>query len=106
MDLSTFTLSHRIDWTPRPDRASPRYHRRLANARLTKSELKDIDVLYGILDEERAAEGLPPAERAFWSPADILEWRDMNDVEKYLDLKTFARAADRATATRPISRAA
>ncbi len=106
MDLGAFSLSHRIDWTPRPDTTSARYQRRLAKARLIKSELQDIEVLYGVLDEERAAKGLPPAERAPWSPADILEWRDMNDVEKYLDLKIFARAADRATATRPVALAA
>lgn len=106
MDLSTFSLSHRIDWTPRSDTTSARYQRRLAKARLTKSELQDIEVLYGILDEERAAEALPPAERAPWSPADILEWRDLNDVEKYLNLKIYARAADRATAAPPVALAA
>ena len=69
--------------------------RRLTRARLKKSERAEIASLYERLDAERAAAGLPPADRVPWSPADILEWQDLTPGERYLDLKTYALASDR-----------
>ena len=47
----------------------------------------------------------PPPERAPWTPADILEWRDLSDDQRYRDLKTYARAADRSAGRKPQARA-
>ncbi|HQT85715.1 MULTISPECIES: DUF4326 domain-containing protein [Acidiphilium] len=91
VSLETAPRSHR------PHEAQEHYLRRLARARLKRSELREIETLYARLDADRAAHGLPPAERPEWSPVDILEWQDLNATERYLDLETYALAADRAT---------
>jgi hypothetical protein len=91
VSLETAPRSHR------PHEAQEHYLRRLARARLKRSELREIETLYARLDADRAAHGLPPAERPEWSPVDILEWQDLNASERYLDLETYALAADRAT---------
>ena len=86
------------DTTPRshrPGETAENYARRLTRARLKKSERAEITSLYERLDAERAAAGLPPADRVPWSPADILEWQDLTSRERYLDLKTYALASDR-----------
>ena len=85
----TSLLSHR------PGETAENYARRLAHARLKKSERAEIAILYERLDAERAAAGLPPADRVPWSPVDILEWQDLTPRERYLELKTYALAADR-----------
>ena len=85
----TSLLSHR------PGETAENYARRLAHARLKKSERAEIASLYERLDAERAAGGLPPADPVPWSPADILEWQDLTSRERYLDLKTYALASDR-----------
>jgi serine/threonine protein kinase HipA of HipAB toxin-antitoxin module len=80
----------------RPGEATEHYIHRLARARLKRSELREIDTIYARLDAERAAVGLPSAERAPWSPVDILEWLDLTPTERYLDPKGYADAGDRA----------
>ena len=80
----------------RPGEATEHYIHRLAGARLKRSELREIDTIYARLDAERAAVGLASAERAPWSPVDILEWQDLTPTERYLDLKGYADAGDRA----------
>ena len=79
----------------RPGETAENYARRLTRARLKKSERAEIASLYERLDAERAAAGLPPADRVPWSPVDILEWQDLTPRERYLDLKTYALASDR-----------
>jgi hypothetical protein len=79
----------------RPRETAENYARRLTRARLKKSERAEIASLYDRLDTERAAAGLPPADRVPWSPVDILEWQDLTPCERYLDLKTYALASDR-----------
>ena len=76
---TTALSSHRAGEGPE------RYARRLSRARLKKPEQAEIANLYELLD----------AERAPWSPVDILEWRDLNPRERYLDLKGYALASDR-----------
>ena len=86
------------DTTPRshrPGETAENYARRLTRARLKKSERAEIASLYERLDAERAAAGLPPADRVPWSSVDILEWQDLTPRERYLDLKTYALASDR-----------
>jgi hypothetical protein len=80
----------------RPLETAENYARRLARARLKKSERAEIATLYERLDAECAAAGLPPADRVPWSPVDILEWQDLTRRERYLDLKTYALASDRS----------
>ena len=80
----------------RPGEATEHYVHRLARARLKRTELREIDTIYVRLDAERAAVGLLSAERAPWSPVDILEWQDLTPTERYLNLKGFADAGDRA----------
>ena len=70
----TSLLSHR------PGETAENYARRLAHARLKKSERAEIASLCERLDTERAAAGLPPADRVPWSPVDILEWQDLTPV--------------------------
>ncbi|MDD2878367.1 MAG: DUF4326 domain-containing protein [Acidiphilium sp.] len=94
VSLETAPRSHR------PSEAQDHYLRRLARARLKKSELREIEAIYARLDADRAAHGLPPAERPEWSPVDILEWQDLNATERYLDIETYALAADRAAEPR------
>lgn len=98
-DLTNAPRSHRLG------EASDHYLRRLSRARLTKSELREISALYARLDAERAANGLPPAERAPWLPVDILEWQDLKGDERYVDLQTYAAVCDRADGVLPIRRA-
>ena len=85
----------------RPNETAENYARRLRSARLKKVERAEIETLYAALDAQRAAAGLPPAERAPWSPADILEWRDLSPHQRALDLKTYALACDRLAPPRP-----
>ena len=85
----------------RPNEAPEHYARRLARARLKKSELAEISGIYARLDAERAAAGLPAAERAPWTPADILELQDLTATERYLDLRGYAAAGDRAAHRSP-----
>jgi len=80
----------------RPSEAIEHYLQRLARGRLTRPELREIDTIYARLDVESAVVGLPSAERAPWSPVDILEWQDLTATERYLDLKGYADASDRA----------
>jgi len=97
--MITFPIS--ADTAPRshrPNENSEHYAQRLARARLKKSERNEITAIYLRLDTERAAIGKGPAERAPWSPADILEWQDLTPAERYLDLKGYANASDRITA--------
>ncbi len=88
--------------TPRSNRhgeSEESFARRLARARLTKSQHAEIDAIYAALDAEWPAEGrttLP--ERAPWTALEILEWQDLNTRERYLDLKGYARASDRIAA--------
>jgi hypothetical protein len=84
----------------RPNETADNYRRRLARAKLTRSDLREIETLYVKLDADRATLGLPPAERAPWEPIDILEWQDLNDQEKYLDIEMYAAACDRIAATK------
>jgi hypothetical protein len=91
--LRRWPVSHRANERPE------QYARRLTRVRLRRSELREIGGLYARLDAERAIEGLPAAERAPWSPADILEWQDLTARERYLDLKNYARASDRIAGT-------
>jgi len=95
LSLETAPRSHR------PHEAQEHYLRRLARARLKKSELREIEAIYARIDADRAATGLPPAERPEWSPVDILEWQDLTATERYLDLETYALAADRAANPAP-----
>jgi hypothetical protein len=81
----------------RPSETPEHYALRLARARLKKSERNEITAIYARLDAERATIGKGPAERAPWSPADILEWQDLTPAERYLDLKGYANASDRIT---------
>jgi hypothetical protein len=86
------------DTTPRshrPGETAENYARRLTRARLKTSERAEIASLYERLDAERAAAGLPPADRVPWSSTDILEWQDLTPRERCLDLKTYALASDR-----------
>jgi hypothetical protein len=78
----------------RPQEDQEHYRVRLNKAKLKKTELAEIESIYTRLDEERASQGKLPAERAPWSAADILEWQDLNNIERFLDLETYARAAD------------
>ena len=87
--LRRWPISHRPNERPEHDA------RRLTRARLRRSEIQEIGELYARLDAERAVAGLPPAERAPWSPADILEWQDLTARERYLDLQSYALASDR-----------
>ncbi len=82
----------------RPNENAEHYALRHARTRLKKSERNEIAALYARLDAERAIIGKGPAERAPWSPADILEWQDLTPAERYLDLKGYANASDRITA--------
>ena len=93
-----------LDTTPRshrPNEAAEHYVRRLSRARLKKSELAEIAAMYEQLDAERALTSLPGAERAPWSPADILEWQDLTAKERYLDLQMYAAACDRVAGVLP-----
>jgi hypothetical protein len=95
------TIPTTLDTTPRshrPSESPDHYARRLARARLKKSERTEIAAIYTRLDAERAAVGRGPAERAPWSSADILEWQDLTPIERYLDLKGYALATDRINA--------
>jgi hypothetical protein len=85
----------------RPGEPPENYVRRLTRARLNKSELAEITALYARLNAERAALGLGNAEHAPWSPADILEWQDLDATEKYLDILSYAAACDRAKRPSP-----
>lgn len=100
--LRRWLVSHR------PNELPEHYARRLARARLRRSELKETEDLYARLDAERANEGLLPAERAPWSAPDILEWQDLSARERYLDLKAYALACDRTAGAeaRPLQSAA
>lgn len=95
MNLSTIEITTTLR-SHRPGEAIEHYLQRLARARLKRSELREIDTIYARLDAERAAVGLPSAECAPWSPVDILEWQDLTATERYLDLKGYADAGDRA----------
>ncbi len=85
----------------RPNETADRYADRLRSARLRKDERAEIAAYYAAIDAERAANGLPPAQRAPWSPADILEFRDLKPGERYRDLEIYARACDRLGTTPP-----
>lgn len=87
--LRRWPVSHR------PNERPEHYARRLTRARLRRSQLREITKLYTRLDAERAIAGLPAAERAPWSLADILEWQDLTARERYLDLRNYALASDR-----------
>lgn len=87
-------VSHRRNETPE------HYERRLARARLRRSDIREIEEFYARLDAERTMQALPPAERVAWTPADILEWSDLNARERYADLKNYAKACDRVTGIR------
>ena len=93
--MSHTSLTDTTPHSHRPGETAENYARRLTRARLKKSERAEIASLYERLDAERAAAGLPPADRAPRSPADILEWQDLTPRERYLELKTCALAADR-----------
>jgi hypothetical protein len=95
MTDTTALRSHRAGESPE------HYAHRLARARLKKSERNEIAAIYTRLDADRAIIGKGPAERAPWSPADILEWQDLTATERYLDLKGYANASDRITALAP-----
>jgi hypothetical protein len=94
--LNTFDIRPR---SHRPGENPDEYARRLERVRLKRSELREIADIYARVDAERAAVRLGPAERASWSPADILEWQDLTPPERYLDLKGYARATDRINGT-------
>lgn len=101
-DTTTITIrSHR------PGEAPDNYLRRLSRARLRKDERTTIEAMYRRLDAERMQAGLPPAERAPWTPADILEWREsLTPHQQYLDLKVYAEACDRIEGIKPLAIAA
>lgn len=102
--IDTTTITNR---SHRAGEATDNYLRRLSRARLRKDERATIAALYERLDAERIGEGLPPAERAPWTPADILEWREsLTPHQQYLDLKVYAEACDRISGTVPLRRAA
>jgi hypothetical protein len=81
----------------RPGEPPEKYSARLTRARLKRSELAEIEALYVRLNIEREALGLAAAERAPFTPADILEWQDLKLLEKFLSLQSYAAACDRAT---------
>jgi hypothetical protein len=100
--MTTFpTLADPAPRSHRPNENPEHYALRLARARLKRSERNEIADIYTRLDAARAAIGKGPAERAPWSPADILEWQDLTPAERYLDLKGYANASDRITALAP-----
>lgn len=83
----------------RHNESDENFARRLARARLTKSDRAKINAIYVTLDAEWTAENrttLP--ERAPWTALDILEWQDLTPRQQYLDLKCYARASDRIAA--------
>ena len=93
--MSHTSLTHTTPRSHRPGETAENYARRLTRARLKKSERAEIASLCDRLDTERAAAGLPLADRVPWSSVDILEWQDLTPCERYLDLKTYALASDR-----------